>query len=317
MSKLKQGIMRSISGGRDEPAKNSETDKVSDAFQEAGVPSMDAEIQSSAPNPVPERVEEPVHVDQFDQFDQLDASDPEPIPVSPAPNKRKPVDKPGAVKSGGGMILGGIAVVISLSAFLVSVYIGVQQNSGDEGIRQSMVGMTESIFDLNLRNEEITKGLSDTRLSVQNNDARIATLGQVQSDIQVIRNALTGVQDELIDIRAGLDSQKQVLDEYRSDIDLVSKEMKTLSERPPVRQVVREVRTAPQAKARPTGTLEGATLASIDMWGSQPYVVLRDDAGAWVPLQAGDTYRGWFLQSASGNEAVFKAGTETRRMAVE
>jgi len=314
MSKLKQGIMRSISGGRDEPAKNSETDKVSDAFQEAGVPSMDAEIQSSAPNPVPERVEEPVHVDQFDQ---LDASDPEPIPVSPTPNKRKPVDKPGAVKSGGGMILGGIAVVISLSAFLVSVYIGVQQNSGDEGIRQSMVGMTESIFDLNLRNEEITKGLSDTRLSVQNNDARIATLGQVQSDIQVIRNALTGVQDELIDIRAGLDSQKQVLDEYRSDIDLVSKEMKTLSERPPVRQVVREVRTAPQAKARPTGTLEGATLASIDMWGSQPYVVLRDDAGAWVPLQAGDTYRGWFLQSASGNEAVFKAGTETRRMAVE
>jgi hypothetical protein len=180
-----------------------------------------------------------------------------------------------------------------------------------------MVGMTESIFDLNLRNEEITKGLSDTRLSVQNNDARIATLGQVQSDIQVIRSALTGVQDELIDIRAGLDSQKQVLDEYRSDIDLVSKEMKTLSERPPVRQVVREVRTAPQAKARPTGTLEGATLASIDMWGSQPYVVLRDDAGAWVPLQAGDTYRGWFLQSASGNEAVFKAGTETRRMAVE
>jgi hypothetical protein len=180
-----------------------------------------------------------------------------------------------------------------------------------------MVGMTESIFDLNLRNEEITKGLSDTRLSVQNNDARIATLGQVHSDIQVIRSALTGVQDELIDIRAGFDNQKKALDEHRSDIDLVSQEVKTLSERPPVRQVVREVRTAPQAKAQPAGTLEGATLASIDMWGSQRYVVLRDDAGAWVPLQAGDTYRGWFLQSASGNEAVFKAGTKTRRMAVE
>jgi archaellum component FlaC len=314
MSKLKQGIMRSISGGLDEPAKDSATDKASDAFREAGVPSMGAEIQSSALNPILEKVEEPIHVDQFDQ---LDAANPESISVSPAPSKRKPVDKPRAVKSGGGKILGGIAVVISLLALLVSVYIGVQQSSGDEGIHQSMMGMTESIFDLNLRNEEITKGFSDTRLSVQNNDGRIATLGQVHSDIQVIRSALNGVQDELIDIRAVLDNQEKVLDEHRSDIDLVSQEVKTLSERPPVRQVVREVRTAPQAKAQPAGTLEGATLASIDMWGSQRYVVLRDDAGAWVPLQAGDTYRGWFLQSASGNEAVFKAGTKTRRMAVE
>ena len=129
---------------------------------------------------------------------------------------------------------------------------------------------------------------------------------------------MNGVQEELIDIRAGLENQQKVLSEHRSDIDLVSKDVKTLNERPPVRQVVREVRTtAPRTQLQSTTTLEGATLASIDMWGTQPYVVLRDNAGGWVPLQAGDTYRGWFLESASGSEAVFKAGTKTRRMSVE
>lgn len=316
MSKLKQGIMRSISGGRDQPATDSATDKTSEAFQEAGMPSMDSENLSNGPEPIHESNDGPLHIESAESVHSSDV-EPEPIPIPPKPSKQKPV-KPKVVKTGnGGKVLGVTAVVISLSALVFSAYIGFQQSNGVESIRQSMVGMTESIFDLNLRNEEVSKGLVDTQSAVDANNTKIATLGQLQSDIRGIRGALNGVQDELTDIRAGLNNQRKILDEHRSDIDWVSKEVKTLSERPPVRQVVREVRIAPQAKVQTQSTLEGATLASIDTWGSQPYVVLRDDTGDWVPLQTGDTYRGWYLQSASGSEAVFKAGTKTRRMVVE
>jgi len=304
--------MRSIKGGKSVSEEDIVTEKRSDAFQEAEIPSTDAASLESGAAPSLEDPVEPIPADQF-------ASDePEPVPIVASPKKRESATRPQSIKSGGGKILGGTAIVMSLSALAVSGYFGFQQKANEVDVRESMMGMSESIFDLNFRNDEITAGLSDTNLAVQNNDARIATFSELQSDIQSISSALNGVQEELIDIRAGLENQQKVLSEHRSDIDLVSKDVKTLNERPPVRQVVREVRTtAPRTQLQSTTTLEGATLASIDMWGTQPYVVLRDNAGGWVPLQAGDTYRGWFLESASGSEAVFKAGTKTRRMSVE
>ena len=313
-SKLGHNMIRSIEGGK----KSDKSAEHEEAFKEAG-------LTDSAPET--DKEFEDLDLDFYNEPSEAPQKNegPEPVPVvEPAaksakqvkPAKRSKSPMPAKQSKSGGRLLSGAALTVALIALIGSGYVGFQQATGEVDVRQSIAGMKESMTELTFSNDEIASDLSDTQSVVQVNGSRIATIEQFGSDLQMLQTAINGIQDELVGIKSGLENQRKILDEHRLDIDNVDKQVKTLNERPPTRTIVKQVKApAPQPQAAPT--LDGATVASIDMWGSQPYVVLRDRDGGWIPLQTGDYYQGWRLQGAVGNEAIFKSGSKTRRMTVE
>jgi len=317
MSKLQKGIVQSISPA----AKNREPEQVAlpeahDAFEEAGVATSefrDAGPEQSEDEPENFDLDLPVAESREAVSSKSESKvEPEPIPVKAKTSKKKAPKTSG----GGGKLLSGSALVISLLALSVAGVIGFKQLDSDSQIRQTVFGLQESISDLVTQDSEITQSLAQTQSAVSANTARISDIEQFRSDLATMSTVLDSIQNELGAIRTTLGDHRGILDEHRLDIDVVSKKVKTLSERP-ARTVVKNVPApAPQPVAE-VQTLEGATVASIDMWGVEPYVVLQDSSGGWVPLKVGDYYRGWKLQGAVNGEAVFKAGSKVRRLSVE
>lgn len=317
MSKLQKGIVQSISPA----AMNREPEQVAlseahDAFEEAGVATN--ELRD------PGAKQSEVELENFDLDLPVSESreavgsegesdiEPEPIPVKAKTSKKKAPKTAG----GGGKLLGGSALVVSLLALSVAGVIGFNQLESDSQIRQTVFGLQESISDLVTQDGEISESLAQTQSAVSENTARISDIEQFRSDLAAMSTVLDSIQNELGGIKTTLGDHQNILDEHRLDIDVVSKEVKTLNERP-ARTVVKTVPAPAPQSVSEVQTLEGATVASIDMWGVEPYVVLQDSSGGWVPLKVGDYYRGWKLQGAVNGEAVFKAGSKVRRLSVE
>lgn len=316
MSKLQAGIVQSISPS----AKNRGPEQVAstdgnDAFEEAGVAA--SERLDVGPKQSKDELEN-FGLDLPEELsrgavrsDSESGVEPEPIPVKAKTSKKK-----ASQVSSGGKLLGGSALVVSLLALGVSGVLGFNQLDSGSQIRQTVFGLQESIADLVTQDGEITQSLAQAQLAVSENTARISDIEQFRSDLTTMSTVLDSIENELGDIKTTLGDHQKTLDEHRLDIDVVSKDVKTLSERP-VRTVVKTLPTpAPQTVAE-VQTLEGATVASIDMWGVEPYVVLQDSSGGWVPLKVGDYYRGWKLQGAVNGEAIFKVGSKVRRLRVE
>ena len=304
MPKLGQSIMRSIEGGkRRDRADQGAPD---DAFAEAGLSESVAVQSGGIEDPTLDLPEE-----IFVQPEVEPRGEPEPIPVSEQPNQKSRKSNPG-----GGKILIASALTISLAALVASGYIGFQQVTGEVNVSQSISDIKESLSALASRDNEIAEDLSDTQSIVQVNGSRVTTIEQFGRDLRTMQVAIEDIHVELGGIKTVLDTQKKVIDEHRQDIDNMGKQVKILNDRPVVKTIVQKV-AAPAPQPQLNHSLEGATVASIDMWGSQPYVVLRDRNGGWIPLQTGEYYQGWRLQGAVGNEAIFKSGSKTRRLAVE
>jgi hypothetical protein len=317
MSKLQKGIVQSISpAGKNKGPEKVPLTEGHDAFEEAGVAT--SEFRDAGPKQSGGELQNfdldfPVPESREAVGSEGDTGvEPEPIPVKAKNSKKKASKTPG----GGGKLLGGSALVVSLLALSVAGVVGFKQLDSDSQIRQTVFGLQESISDLVTQDGEITQSLAQTQSAVSENTARISDIEQFRSDLATMSTVLDSIQNELSGIKTTLGDHREILDEHRLDIDVVSKEVKTLSERP-ARTVVKTVPApAPQPVAE-VQTLEGATVASIDMWGVEPYVVLQDASGGWVPLKVGDYYRGWKLQGAVNGEAVFKAGSKVRRLSVE
>lgn len=312
MSKLQQGIVQSISptAKKDGPTNLAPADG-QEAFEEAGVAAT--ELNESAPNRKQEGPED-FDLDLPEETTRKQGtseSEPEPIPVKAKASKKK-----APKTSGGGKLLGGSALVVSLLALSVAGVIGFQQIDSDSQIRQTVFGLQESITELVTQNSEISQSLTQTQSSVAENTARLSDMEQFRSDLSAMSTVLENIQVELGGIKTTLGDHRKILDEHRLDIDGVSKEVKTLSERP-AKTIVKTIQAPAPKPVTNVQTLEGATVASIDMWGVEPYVVLQDSSGGWVPLKVGDYYRGWKLQGAVNGEAVFKAGSKVRRLSVE
>lgn len=317
MSKLQQGIVQSIS-----PSANKEGSKKlaaadgHNAFEEAGVASN--ELPDSAPNKTrdePEDFDLDLPIEKSRESVTSDAEpgpEPEPIPVKAKPAKKRAPKTSGS----GGKFLGGSALVVSLLALSVAGVIGFKQLNSDSQIRQTVFGLQESLTDLVTQDSEFSQILSQTQSTVAENTARFSDIEQFRSDLATMSTVLDNIQGELGGIKTTLGDHRKILDEHRLDIDGVSKEVKTLSERP-AKTIVKTVQAPAPKPVADVQTLEGATVASIDMWGVEPYVVLQDSSGGWVPLKVGDYYRGWKLQGAVNGEAIFKTGSKVRRLSVE
>lgn len=71
-----------------------------------------------------------------------------------------------------------------------------------------------------------------------------------------------------------------------------------------------------EKKEKVSRAFDGVYLASIDVWGATPYIMLKERTDGWIPLTEGDVYKGWRLVSIGTSEVSFKKGNNVQKLKV-
>lgn len=181
----------------------------------------------------------------------------------------------------------------------------------------SMESLVSAIGTINTRTDELAAELAGTQKDVQSNSDGLVGVDGIRKNIQEMQTTMSATRGELNAIKGSQEANSASIDAHQKKIDELMDLIKKLNARAAsvTKKVVQKV-PVKQVNIDPS-LIEGAYVASIDLWGAQPYVMLRDENGNWVPLTTDDYYRGWRLEGAVGYEAVFQNGSKTKRLTIK
>lgn len=232
--------------------------------------------------------------------------------------KSKKLRKPdGRWKLNGVGVAASIAVAISFFSVTLSSYAIRSQDRIEELSKNGIEYLENAVGTLTSRTDELAADLNGAKRTIEENSASAGRLETVISEIEGVKVAISNIKSEMLEARSALDDQKNALALQKAQV----RELE-----------VRNVEITKAAKASPKASpkkayveqskdhtsLEGAIVASIDTWGAQPYVMLRESDGDWVPLTMGDLYKGWrFTGAISSDGALFKKGNKTKKLKVD
>ncbi|MCG8612259.1 MAG: hypothetical protein MI864_17185 [Pseudomonadales bacterium] len=211
-------------------------------------------------------------------------------------------------------LTGVLALLFAFVALAVAGYLFISQNTGQEAVQESIESLDTVIGSLNDKTDVLTVELSGTQRDVTTNSERLLAVDGIRKDIQNLQTTITRLHGKLDGFKDSLVSQGASIEKHQKEIVELSKKIENLNTRPtstPRKVVQRE----PVEKGNiDLSRIEGASVVSIDLWGAESYVMLREENNSWVPLTIGDYYKGWRLEGAIGSEAVFRKGSKTRRL---
>lgn len=304
-SKLGQSLMRTIDGGKAKGESAVEAES-HDAFEQAEMNIQSDEFNDSGAEAYSSN--EPI----VGNFDEIHSSgEPEPqLDKKPQKLKAPKNSKPGGLMSA-------IALLVSVGALGVAGYSVISQKSGQEAALKNVESLDVAIGHLNTRADELTADLSGAQKSVQSNADRLVSIEGIRKDLQIMNTTVSAMRGELDGLKGKLEANTTSIGKHQQRISELNDELKKLNARA-ASAPKRVVQKAPvqQVSTNPSD-LEGAYVASIDLWGTQPSVMLRETNGNWIPLTRGDYYKGWRLEGADGYEAVFQQGAKTKRLTVK
>lgn len=304
-SKLGQSLMRTIDGGKSKGESLSDM-PVDDAFDQAEMNGSVSELNASDADSF--SAKEP----HIGEVEEIHSSGEQEKPHNVKPQK---VKAPKQKKTGS--FIGVIALLVSVSAAGIAGYSVINQKAGQTAAMNSVDSLDAAIGTLNTRTDELTAELAGTQKGVQSNSDRLVSIDAIRKDIQELQATISAMRGELNGIKGSLEDNSASIDSHQKQIDELSDQIKKLNARAASapkkvvqKEPVKKVNTDPSL-------IEGAYVASIDLWGTQPYVMLREENGSWVPLTMGDYYKGWRLEGAIGSEAVFQNGSKTKRLTIK
>tara|TARA_R110001592_G_scaffold316364_1_gene592792 strand:+ start:30751 stop:31722 length:972 start_codon:yes stop_codon:yes gene_type:complete len=262
-------------------------------------------------------------IDDIDPLLVVPDSDPKRKMKSPAPLR---FDRDEKVKRVGGK-RATLAVLLSLLAVSGSAYIGYNQFLQSNNITQE--------------NEDAFKLIGSLSEDLNSNTLDLATLKSKSSIFEDALKGFTLIENELADQRAkiaSLDStartQNKELEEALATIqqsqdhlDALKSSFQGLSQAQKDVVKIAEKKIA-QARAasspvrteppRPfiASTLGSAAVESMDSWGNNQYVVMRESNGSWTSVRRGSTYDGWIFTGATNEFAIFTRGDRTMKVKI-
>ncbi|WP_444928298.1 hypothetical protein ACJJI4_24020 (plasmid) [Microbulbifer sp. TRSA002] len=220
-------------------------------------------------------------------------------------------------KSKQGGVVNAIALLVSVGAVGVAGYSVINQKSGQEATLKNIESLDVAIGNLNTRTDDLTAELSGTKKSIQSNSDRLVSIGILQKDLQNLNTSLSSMRGELDGLKVKLESNSTSIGKQQQRVNELKDELKKVA----VRAASAPKRVVQKAPTKNMSTdpskIEGSYLASIDLWGTQKSVMLREVNGNWIPLTRGDYYKGWRLEGADGYEAIFKQGSKTKRLMIK
>jgi hypothetical protein len=313
-----ENVAAAIEGKGDEFEQASKTDssKVTlDTKADSSKPQLDTKAENNKPG---ERKE----VSATDTAAKK-ATDKKPIDntvanrkIEKAPSSKKPVKSPAIKNKPKKNYMGGSTLALSILAVLVAGYSMVEQKQSQAVMTETLDMVTTDMGDLNLKSDELKVDLIKVQDKVQLNTNNIAKFETIQDYIADLDKQINDKLEEIEIIKGRMDRHDKTLEQHGDELKKLGiKIKKYTARRAPAKKAVKRV-AAKKAYDDPT-KLKDAVVASIDTWGTQPSVMLRNDRGNWIPMSMGDYYKGWKLSGVMGDEAIFKKGKKLRRLTIE
>lgn len=239
--------------------------------------------------------------------------------IDAKPQKIKPKKSNKRASTNKGGRVSGVAISLSIIALLGSGYSIFSQDAIQQTLKESLGSLESSLYELADRSDLLESSLSSTAQTVSTNSDEIVELQTMRTDLLSINQAIDSIRQEANQVGKSIETQKQTLDEHGDLIKGLKSDVKALEKRP--KPVVRKVVNTPKAKPKKpvenSNSIQGATVSTIDQWGASSYVMLRDKEGNWIPLQRGDSYKGWRFIGSTGDKALFRNGAKSKKLEVE
>lgn len=342
-SKLKQSITQTLMGGGADKKEKSDIKEVKvenvaaaieekgDEFEQASKAdssnaTLDAKADSSKPqlDTKAERNKpgEQKEVSTTDTADKK-AKDKKPIDntvanrkIEKAPSLKKSVKSPAIKNKPKRNYMGGSTLALSILAVLVAGYSMFEQKQSQAVFTESLDMVTTDMGDLNLKSGELKVDLIKVQDKVQLNTNNIAKFETIQDYIADLDKQINDKLEEIEIIKGRMDRHDKTLEKHGNELKQLGIKIKKYTARKaPAKKVTKRV--AVKKVYDDPEKLNDAVVASIDTWGTQPSVMLRNDRGNWIPMSMGDYYKGWKLSGILGDEAIFKKGKKLRRLTIE
>lgn len=294
-SKLSNSIVRSIEGGKPSPEPKP-ADNTDYAFEQAG--NLSGSIHSQG-----------VGVSADGETDLVADQKP-----SGSPQER-PQRLKSSVMPSKPLRMATACIAISIIALMLSSWALISLGWHKGQSQEEVASLDAAVGNLNARTDGLTADLAKVDKRVQDGVGQAEAIVLLRRDLDLMRNSVDGMRGELELVRTSLQTQDSAIKDQRSGIDQLTTEMSQLQTRF-ARTPSRAATPQPRRPVVPASTneIEGAIMASIDLWGTQPYVMLREAGSSWVPLTIGDSYKGWKLKSVEDTEATFQKGSRTKQI---
>lgn len=228
----------------------------------------------------------------------------------------KPIKIPAVKQKNKTNYMGITTLAISIIAILATGYSIVDQKQSQAVFKESLDMVSTDMSELSLKSDDLAVSLIKVQDKVQLNTNNIAKFDTIQDYIADLDKQIEDKLEEIEIMKGRMDRHDITLESHGNELKELGIKIKKYSvSRAPVKKATKKV-AVKTVYDDPT-KLKDAVVASIDTWGTQPYVMLRNDRGDWIPLAMGDYYKGWRLSGVMGSEAVFKKGRKIRKLAIE
>jgi hypothetical protein len=216
-----------------------------------------------------------------------------------------------------GAALNVLTILVSISAIGVAGYAIYNQAGIESKITTEANRLNLSVGDLNQRTDNLMVDFAQAEQSINKNRISIASIDGIRSNMTQQQNTLADFRAELASIKSAQDQLTTSMNDNTTGMATISRAVQALKARP--------VPIARPAAPRPTPRLvvvempnqiEGAVIGSIDVWGTEQYIMLREQSGSWYPLAEGDTYKDWRFSGLEVDTAIFTNGSRTKKMTI-
>lgn len=236
--------------------------------------------------------------------------------IEKASTSEKPIKVPVVKQKSKRNYMGGTTLAISIIAILAAGYSIVEQKQSQAVFQESLDVVSTDMNELSLKSDDLAVSIIKVQDKVHLNTNNIAKFDTIQDYIADLDKQIEDKLEEIEIIKGRMDRHDKTLEAHGNELKELGIKIKKYSVgRAPAKKATKKF-AVKKVYDDPT-KLKDAVVASIDTWGTQPYVMLRNEKGDWIPMAMGDYYKGWKLSGVMGSEAVFKKGRKIRKLAIE
>lgn len=307
-SKIGESLLRTIEGGK--RTENESADSVpGDEFEQARSSEVADEFEQASQEQINvDGNEEIAHVHRDPVADRIEMSaTPERVSKSTQKKVKTPVSRVGVA-----------ALLVSLVAVAIGTFSVVSQKqfiASNDAYRDSV---EQAIGSLTTKTDALSVEVKGAQKEISSNNKAISSLESLSTEMAGYKASLEAMRSNITELKQSVDSNSKAIGEQQLAIASAKESLEQLSNKMVIQR--QPVRKAPLVRTdinTTTTLLEGASVASIDSWGTQSYVMLKESDGNWLPLSEGDYFKGWRLEGTEEGVAVFRRGDKTTKVIVE
>lgn len=307
-SKIGESLLRTIEGGKrtenetDESGTRDEFDQArsSEAAGDLGQTSQD-QIQLGGSEAIAD-----IHREPVDDRNALPAT-PERVSISTQKKEKTPVSGVGVA-----------ALLFSLVAVAIGAFSIVSQKQFIAINDVNRDSVEQAIGSLTAKTDALSVEVMGAQKEISLNSDAISSLETLSTETAGYEASLEAMRSNITELKQSVESNSKAIGEQQLSIASAKESLEQLSNKMVIQR--QPVRKAPQVRTdinTTTTLLEGASVASIDSWGTQTNVMLKESDGNWLPLSEGDYFKGWRLEGTEEGVAVFRRGDKTTKVIVE